>query len=101
MVSVNRATDTHYWTRRNTKDGLVSNGRESPMPRGEFWHLGEVYNFTIVAVSSEPRLDEKPVSRSTTPPPGVDRVNQACVSCPSQTYIILILLDPTHRSIHW
>lgn len=60
VVSVNRTMDTNYWTRRHAKDGLVSNGRDSPIPR----------------VSSETRLDEKPTSRPTSPPPGVDRVNQ-------------------------
>ena len=43
MVSVNRSTDTNYWARRITKDGLASNGRDSPIPRGEFVIFGEVY----------------------------------------------------------
>ena len=43
MISVNRSTDTNYWARRINKDGLASNGRDSPLPRGEILILGEVY----------------------------------------------------------
>lgn len=61
VVSVSRNTDTNYWTRRNNKDSLVPpNGRDSPMPR----------------VPSDPRLDEKPISRPASPPPNVDQVDQ-------------------------
>lgn len=43
MVSVNRSTDASYWARRINKDGLVSNGRDSPTPRGESVIFGEAY----------------------------------------------------------
>jgi len=60
VVSVNRSTDTNYWPRRNLKDSHGANGRDSPLP----------------GVLSDVRLDEKPISRPATPPPGVDRADQ-------------------------
>ncbi|KAH9043683.1 Dopey, N-terminal-domain-containing protein [Lactarius pseudohatsudake] len=59
VVSVSRNTDANYWARR--KDSLVPpNGRDSPMHR----------------VPSDPRLDEKIVSRPPSPPPNVDQADQ-------------------------
>lgn len=59
VVSVSRNTDANYWARR--KDTLVPpNGRDSPMHR----------------VPSDPRLDEKIVSRPPSPPPNVDQADQ-------------------------
>ncbi|KAH9996513.1 Dopey, N-terminal-domain-containing protein [Russula vinacea] len=63
VVSVNRTTDTNYWNRRN-RDSLVPNGRDSQCQ--EVMH-------------SDTRLDEKPISRPTTPPVGLDRANQFLV----------------------
>lgn len=76
MVSVNRTSDTNYWTRRNNRESLVPNGRDSPIPRGAFVAPPMKSMIMIVAVASDLRLDEKPISRPTTPPVGVDRVNQ-------------------------
>ena len=46
------------------------------MPRGEFVVPPVKSMIMIVAVYSDPRLDEKPISRPATPPMGADRVNQ-------------------------
>jgi protein dopey len=80
VISVHRSTDSNYWTRRSNKDGLVSNGRDSPMPRGESCIFSVGSMFMVVVVPSELQLDEKPISRPTSPLSGVGRAEQACVS---------------------
>jgi len=56
--------------------------------------------FTVVTVPSDLRLDEKPISRPATPPPGVDRADQVRDSRFVKPHVTLTLVEPTHRSIH-
>ncbi|KAI9513117.1 Dopey, N-terminal-domain-containing protein [Russula earlei] len=60
VVSVNRSTDTNYWSRRSVRDSHGPNGRDSPLS----------------GVPSDLKLDEKTISRPASPLPGVDRVDQ-------------------------
>lgn len=39
VVSVGRGSEAGSWIRRATKDSLVVNGRDSPLPRGQSQHL--------------------------------------------------------------
>jgi hypothetical protein len=63
------------------------------------WLFDDEFYVHSLAMPLDPRLDEKPISRPTSPPPGVDRADQVRIF-PCQLHIVLIPLDRTHRPIY-